>query len=366
MLLLTARNVAPYLLERSLIPPGPWVDGDLQIIEVRRRCRSFKVLPGDLPGCFVKQIPDAEADSRAALEREAACLWLAREDPGLACLAPLLPCFRDFDPAHHVLVAELLYPSASLTALHARQGAPPPALAGRWGEDLGIVHRATAATFPSRPRSPLFPGTLPAFLTAHRGEAPPAGREWTPAEHVLAAVRGGTGFPAALETLCADWSPACLIHGDLRWDNVLFVENPGEEPPALKLVDWELADCGDPAWDAGCVLESYLAAWVLSLPAESGLGPERLVERAGHPLESVLPAIHAFWQGYADAAEIAPRDRPALLESALRFAAARMVQTAYESARQERHPLSRVFALLQVSLNVLASPGGAREELLGL
>ncbi|HYO14904.1 MAG TPA: phosphotransferase [Thermoanaerobaculia bacterium] len=365
MLLLTARNVAPYLLERGLIPPEPWVDGDLRIVEVRRRCRSFKVLAGDLPGCFVKQIPDAEADSQAALAREAACLWLAREDPGLACLAPLLPRFRAFDPAHHILVTELLHPSASLAARHLRQGDLPPGLAALWGESLGAVHRDTAAAFASRPRSALFPGARPAFLTAHRGEAPPAGREWTPAEHVLAAVRGQTGFPAALEALCADWRPACLIHGDLRWDNVLLLET-GAGAPALKLVDWELADLGDPGWDVGSVLESYLSAWALSLPAESGLGPERLVERAGHPLERVLPAVQAFWQAYADALEIAPRDRLPALERSLRFAAARMVQTAYESARQGRHSLPRVLALLQVSLNVLASPGGAREELLGL
>lgn len=365
MLLLTARNVAPYLLERGLLSPESWVDGDLRIVEVRRRCRSFKVLAGELPGCFVKQIPDTEADSRAALEREAACLWLAREDPGLACLAPLLPRFRDFDPTHHILVAELLHPSASLAALQFQQDASP-ALAALWGEGLGILHRATAETFSSRPRSALFPGALPAFLTAHRGEAPTTGREWTPTEHVLAAVRGNTGFPAALEALCADWRPTCLIHGDLRWDNVLVLEGRGEEEAALRLVDWELADYGDPAWDAGCVLESYLAAWILSLPAESGLGSEQLVERAGHPLERIQPAVHAFWHAYSEAAEIALQDRLPRLERALRFAAARMVQTAYESARQERHPLPRVLALLQVSLNVLASPGGAREELLGL
>jgi aminoglycoside phosphotransferase (APT) family kinase protein len=364
---LTARSVVPYLLERGALDAGPVVDGELLVVAAHRRCRNFEVRLGEQPGRFVKQVPDWEADSLAALEREAACYALAHHDLDLAPLAALLPGFHAYDPARAVLVLELVQPAESLGALHRRRDEFPPDLAARWGERLAVLHRATAGVA-ARLRGGAFPGALPPFLTAHRGDPRAVDREPSDAQRVLAAVRGDDEYRAALAALCAGWRHACLIHGDARWDNCLLHAVPAEAGGelAVKLVDWELADVGDPCWDVGAALESYLSAWVLSLPAEEALASEQLAARAGLPLARLQPALQALWHGYATAAGLKDEAARAFLARSLGYAAARMVQTAYEVARQRRQPLPRALALLQVSANVLADPDGARAELLGL
>jgi hypothetical protein len=61
----------------------------------------------------------------------------------------------------------------------------------------------------------------------------------------------------AVRAALAGWTPACVIHGDLKWDNCLVVESGGDR--RVKVIDWELAGFGDPAWDLGCAIAEQLA-----------------------------------------------------------------------------------------------------------
>ena len=78
------------------------------------------------------------------------------------------------------------------------------------------------------------------------------------------------------------WSSTAVIHGDIRWDNWLYLPSP-PGAPELRLVDWETACPGDPMWDVGSALASYLWVWVRSVPWAPGLD-ERMARFARHPL----------------------------------------------------------------------------------
>jgi aminoglycoside phosphotransferase (APT) family kinase protein len=147
----------------------------------------------------------------------------------------------------------------------------------------------------------------------------------------------------------------------MKWDNCLVDGDAGN----VRIVDWELADIGDPSWDVGAVLQSYVSFWVLSLPVGQTTDSEALARGAQYPLENMQAAIRAFWVSYCESRG-AGRGDAALLERTIRFAAARMVLTAYETMQFSPHLSAHARYLLQVSLNMLTRPRDAARDLLSL
>jgi len=99
------------------------------------------------------------------------------------------------------------------------------------------------------------------------------------ADELRADERVARFLDAARETV----APGCLVHGDLKWDNVLVAPAPAA---GVRLVDWELSGRGDPAWD--------VASWLAHAVA--------LGDRVGDTATGFVRAYaavtgeeHAFW-----------------------------------------------------------------------
>jgi hypothetical protein len=129
-------------------------------------------------------------------------------------------------------------------------------------------------------------------------------------------------------------------------------------------VDWELVDFGDAGWDLGAVLQSYLSSWVFSMPDTGTTPAMELVASAQYPLEQMRPAIHAFWRAYVARRQLADRASRGLLERSMRYCAARLIQTAYESVTKAPQLDSVAVRLLQLSYNILEGPCEAIDHLL--
>jgi thiamine kinase-like enzyme len=108
---------------------------------------------------------------------------------------------------------------------------------------------------------------------------------------------------AALDSLRTEWSPETLIHNDMKGDNILVTADAGEGT-LVCIVDWELIQVGDPAWDVGAVFRDMLDYWLLSVPLSGDLRPEQMLERAQLPLSRLHPAARAFWHGYRASARM--------------------------------------------------------------
>ena len=132
-------------------------------------------------------------------------------------------------------------------------------------------------------------------------------------------------FEALLDALGAEWRFDSLIHGDMKWDNVLVFPAPAGLD--FRIVDWEMADCGDAGWDVGAVLQSFFSTWIMSMPIGSGLPPEAYIGMASQPLEAMRPVLKAFWQSYASTREFgeAQSSKRARALHALRRGAPRLV-----------------------------------------
>lgn len=171
----------------------------------------------------------------------------------------------------------------------------------------------------------------------------------------------------SLDELREGWRTETLIHNDIKWDNcVIFARPSSKRKTRLKIVDWEVAGMGDPCWDIGSVFSNYLSFWLLSIPITGENPPDRFIELARYPLESMQPAMRSFWQSYVRYMELDAATSGEWLLRAIKYGAARLVQTGYEQMQMSIHLTGNVVCLLQLGLNILQRPQEAIVHLLGL
>jgi hypothetical protein len=352
--MLEQADVVGYLIERGLLEPVSIVDGGVVVRDVSSRNRNFRVECGDGPGYLLKQGLGTDGAVTVAHEAE------VYEDLGVKAprFASHLPRYFGYDPDRGVLTLALIANRENLRAYHARAGKFPAALGGQLGCALARLHRDTPAT-PTMPDAALAPWVFsvhrPGVAVFHDTSA--AGLE------LVKLIQGTTGFGELLDELRRGWRAETLTHQDVKWDNCL-VDPEGTQ--TLRLVDWEVAAVGDPAWDIGSAISQYLSFWLFSIPHTGSEPPARFPALAAHPLATMTAAIRACWDGYADELGITAGEEDERLCRAVGYAGARLVQTAFEASQYLQQPTSGAVLHLQLAFNVMRSPEAAATRLLGI
>jgi hypothetical protein len=370
--MLTQPQVAPYLLQRSLITQQAIVRGDLEVHSLASRNNNFKAVSVGGPSYLLKQGVGAEREATVA--REAAVYGLLYADAGAARLRRYLPGVCLYSPEDSVLVLELFSDAQSMGEYHLRRGRFSTSVAGELGRALGTLHRVTTAEDGRAEAGgyAAFPMPAPFALSIHR----PHTAFFNEASHAnLQLVKIVQRFPeycALLDDLRKAWHAGAFVHYDIKWNNLLVLPPGAREShgvlgnPRLRIIDWELAGMGDPCWDAGSVFSEYLNFWLNSIPITGEDPPDRFVELARYPLGKMQPALRSFWWSYASAMELDGPTAYEWLVRSVRYGAARLVQTAFEYAQGSMHLTGNVVCALQLSLNMLQRPQEAAVHLLGI
>lgn len=231
---------------------------------------------------------------------------------------------------------------------------------------MSSLHRAPDSAVRDRLARALPPAGPPGVYTAHRGG--PLLRWLGPGQRLLVDRAAGVrALAKGLDELAASWRPEALVHGDIKGENILCRAAAKETQSAsgsIKLVDWELCDLGDPAWDTGCLIQSYITFWALSGPMRPGLSLRARVPLSAVPLASIAPAARAVWEGYQSSHPSGSEDRQ-LLERTLRSAAARVFQSALERMHGLPEPPPPSLVLLDLAAEAMEHPS-TLGELFGL
>lgn len=357
--LLRHSEVVPFLLRRKLLHPATVVAGDLTVADASRRNRNFRVVSGRGPSYLLKQ--GIGPGGARTVGHEATAYRVLHADPALVAMKRYLPACHGFDAERGILTLELLRHAESLRDYHVRRQRFPTSLAKQLGDALGVLHRASPAGI-----DPRGVGRPAWVLSVHHPDVS-LFRDASAANLQLIKLLQGAGeFCRLLDDLRAGWTNDALIHGDVKADNVVaFAPNDSGRKTRLALVDWEMAGRGDACWDVGSVFGEYLATWLLSMPMTGEAAPERFVELARYPLEAIQPAIRAFWHAYVRRMGFDAATSHRRLTRSVPYAAARLVQTCYESSQTSLHLMGTTRCMLQLSLNVLQRPLEAIVYLLG-
>ncbi|MBV9124060.1 MAG: phosphotransferase, partial [Planctomycetes bacterium] len=164
------------------------------------------------------------------------------------------------------------------------------------------------------------------------------------------------------------WQPETVIHNDLRADNVFVLPGLGGTtgPVEIRILDWEFVQFGDPAWDVAGVLQDFIHGWIHSMDLTGSLDFEALEKSAYCSRQELQEAIRLFWQGYRTVAERRAAETERLLDRAVAFSAARLIQTAYELGQFLNTIARESVLLLQVGANILGNPEAAQVHLYGI
>lgn len=308
-----------------------WLDGDAALtgrvtVEPRNRSHEVAVIRQDRRAVCVAKHHRASPDpgDPAAVE-VAVYRWLVEQQASDPALAPallgvvdgtLLLEARDRDvPLHHAV----------------RDGAwQPDALFAALGGLLGRLHAAAPT-----------PGLLgaeaagaPWVLSVAEGALPPSLRGDERIADLAAEVASDRDLAGCLTALAARWpgaggrartGSAVLVHGDVKFDNVLVASPPGARP-RLRLLDWELAGPGLAAWDLAGVVDGLLVPALQVLPTARAL-----TERA-----HAAPALAAH-RGVPGAPEVSEEELTLatvarLVQSAIQLLAMRHLEPARAEA----------------------------------
>ncbi|MGJ5674937.1 MAG: phosphotransferase [Nostochopsis sp.] len=113
-------------------------------------------------------------------------------------------------------------------------------------------------------------------------------------------------FGEAIAKLKTAYQPCCLIHNDLKLNNILLnnqwrqslANTDGSASSMIRVIDWEKCTWGDPAFDLGIIIASYLNIWLSSLIISTDIDLVTALQLATTTLEHIQPSINALIKGY--------------------------------------------------------------------
>jgi aminoglycoside phosphotransferase (APT) family kinase protein len=362
---LTPYAVVRYLLDQRLLDAEDVVDGGLVVVDASRRNCNFKVLRSRPPSYLVKR--GVGADGLATVAREAAVYALLADGPADPAPGHNLPRWFGYDAGTGTLVLELVRGTHDLHEHHGRVARFSKALARAVGRALARLHGVLDEDATRGDVWVRLSDEPPWTLGIHRPTLEDYCAMSSGAASLVRMVQQSDDLCDALDRLRGGWQRTAVIHGDLRWENCVVLPGRGSAASAVQLVDWEFARIGDPDWDVGSMLANYLSTWLLSIPTVGdGADMPAVVPLAALPIERMQPAVGTFWAAYAAATKLAPAESGSRLLRAVRYAGARLVQTAYEQSQPRPEVTEHVVRLLQASLNIMRRPHEAAAQLLAI
>ena len=352
--MVTLETATEFLLQAGLIDNHAIIDGDLVITSTTRRNRNLQITFAR-GGFLLKQPHDNAHESADSLRREARFYRFCTEE-GL--LADLMPALVHANESEGLLLVELIRNATPLWRYYRLLGAEhfPEPTAAALGTRLAELHQHMRLVRPVIARTRDFLDDVPPFaFTLHR-----------PHPRVLSGLSGGayayihvlqqdTETCARIDATRSAWTAEAIIHGDIKMDNVLVIapeDVAAAGPGRLRIVDWEMAQWGDPAWDVGSVFQDFVVWWVVSMPQHEDHA--RAAMSSSFPIDNLRAGASAFWNAYAGSQDAAAMD--SLLLRAIDHAGCRMIQTGYEIASRFDDIPGPARMLLQAGANLLREP----------
>ena len=367
--LLNHQNVFEYLFGHNLCFQR---EADLKEIDLKF-AKNFNLLVSlrDSRKLLVKQERhNQEGKTAGEFLNEWRIQEFSQRFPELSHIRPLLPEVLHFNANDSVIVFNYLDDYHDLADFYTKENVFPTTIATSIGTTLSTIHRKTLnhqeyQDFFSQngedvpiDQAPKFARGLERIGPEVFGLVPGDGLKF------FALYQRYDSLGKAIAELATAFKPCCLTHNDLKLNNILL-HNDWEQAISqaeqssnsiIRLIDWERGAWGDPAFDLGMLIASYLQIWLSSLVVSKSIDIEESLRLAMTPLEVIQPSIAALTKAYfGDFPEIIER-RPDFLRRVVQFSGLALIQQIQAMLQYQKSFGNMGICMLQVAKTLLCRP----------
>jgi hypothetical protein len=384
--LLSSQNVHTYLSQKELYSEG---DFDPDGIELKP-AKNFNLLLTlkSRQKLLVKQERHTQ-DGKTVGEflNEWRVQELISKSAEFTSVHHLFPKILHFDAEHSIIVFDYLDEYRDLDEFYAKENIFPIAVANEIASAIAAIHRLT---FQNK--------DCQAFLTTSEKNRDDSGQETSinfngidrigpevfgmfPSDCLkfLTLYQRYDSLGQAISTLNNSYQPCCLTHKDFKLNNILLHNDweqrisKSQPESGLRLIDWERSGWGDPAFDLGSIVASYLQIWLGSMIVSTDTTLEESLRMAMTPLELLQPSLSTLIRTYLiDFPEILDR-QPTFVQQVVKFAGLALIQQIQAMIQYQKVFNNTGICMLQVAKSFLCRPeqsiptifGQSEAELIG-
>jgi hypothetical protein len=392
---LGSHNVFGYLVERNICQPSDILLNIQKLIGKNLNLLihlSAAESAGEITARYVvKQGPIGRSGiPKDGFDEEWRFARLLRSHKELATLQALTSAPTFYDDENEIIVYRFFESYQDLGDFYSESQLYPAAVAAAMGVALASMHQATFQRtdylLELDPHS-----SSPEPRQLHRLNCCQEVSHLTPSIFRRVSVDGvkfyqlcqrSQDLSQAISQLEATTQRCCLIHADLKFNNILLHDGwrkwrrqvlPGstsslllaDDQSVVRLIDWEQWKWGDPAFDIGALVAEYLRAWLKSLMLSRDIDLAVALKLAAVPLETVQPSIQAFLQAYVSQFPEILDEFPDFLDRLFQFAGLGLIRMIQDGLHYHE-PFGTVEkSMLQVAKSLLCQPDVAQTTILG-
>lgn len=369
IILLSSRNVISYLAEQNLIESKEEFTGKIE----QKAAKNFNLLVSlsDKHKLLVKQERlDSEGNTAGEFLRE----WYIREFlqrfSELSCIHLIVSEILHFNFQHSIIVFNYLDVYRDLAEVYVKENIYSSAISASVGIALATIHRTTLnhQDYQDFLSQGVEDKSIERILNSSSildrigpdvfGSVPADGIKF------FALYQRYDSLGKAISELASAFDPCCLTHNDLKLNNILLHNDwkqmqsqPDQlSESVIRLIDWERGGWGDPAFDLGMLIASYLQLWLSSLVVSKSIDIQESLRLAMTPLEQLQPSIAALAKAYFDHFPKMLDHRPDFLKRVVQFAGLALIQQIQATIQYQKSFGNTGICMLQVAKSLLCRP----------
>lgn len=359
---LTSQSLAYWLIQRGLLDPSVITQGDFAVEELEFHNRGFRVYRPTTKPLYVKQLREFDRPNVLCLQREATFGRAVARTDSVHWLKSRMPTFLDYDARHHAVTVELLAETENLHETMERVVTIPESVSRGLGQLIASFTFKECDDLLAAIPNDLCAGKPPWILSFHVDQG--SGLLSPANEQFLKMIQADEILKSNLDDLRSNWQATSLMHGDLKWNNVLTRDTDSE--PNWYVIDWEMVDRGDPRWDLGTMIQCWWYFWILSTPPDELTSLDEMLSRRRSAFDETRLSLNALWDGYQAAIGMSASESHKLRNIVACFAAARMLQTVYELLNSQESIGLSAQVMIEMSRRILENSESMAEFMPGV
>jgi 5-methylthioribose kinase len=375
---LSSQNVFEYLVKQKLC-----VQKEQSLSQIEPKiAKNFNLLLNlpDSRKLIVKQErQDREGKTIGEFLNEWRIQEFLRRFSELSHIRPMLSEILHFDAENSIIVFNYLNDYCDLSEFYTKENVFPTAIATSIGSTIATIHSATFnrqeyQEFFSQnsedvavDRVPKLARGLERISPEIFGQVPADGLKF------FALYQRYDSLGKAISQLISTLDFCCLTHNDLKLNNILLhndwkqalSQTERSRNSIIRLIDWERSGWGDPAFDLGTIIASYLQIWLGSLVVSKSIDIQESLSLAMTSLEQLHPTIAALTKAYLDKFSKILEYQPDFLKRVVQFAGLALIQQIQAMIQYQKSFGNTGICMLQVAKSLLCRPEQSIPTVLG-